>query len=98
MCKCIHSQNAYQSYLKSVQYIMQTLAADITTNQARGSLPGQQVTKLYKLAKHCMERAEEMYDTAQGEGRGLACAEPVEGPAVPVPSQPQVGVAQQGYI
>lgn len=66
-------QSAYQSYLRSVQYIMQYLAADITTNQTRGSLPSQPAAKLFKMAKHCLERAEEMYDTAQEEGRGLAC-------------------------
>lgn len=76
-CSYIYTftQTAYRSYLGTVQYIMQYLAADITTNQARGSLPGPTAAKLFKMAKHCLERAEEMYDTAQEEGRVLAGSE-----------------------
>ena len=95
-CLC-SVQSAYQNYLRSTQFIMQYLAADIVTNESRGSLPAQTAVNLFKMAKQCLERAEEMYESARGEGRPLAHGERegVDSAAVPIPSQAQVGVASQ---
>lgn len=37
----------------------------------QGALPSQHVLQLFTLAKNCLERAESIYTTAQGEGRSL---------------------------
>ena len=67
-----------------MQYISQCIAADITTNEGRGSLARGKTVSLFKMAGKCLERAEEMYDAAQGEGRGLTG----EGVASSLPTSP----------
>lgn len=67
------------------------------TNQARGSLPGKTAAKLFKMAKHCLERAEEMYDTTQEEGRVFAGNEPATGPASCTPTPIPMQSAMQQY-
>ena len=81
-----HVQSAYVSYLGTVQYIAQYIAADVTANHGRGSLPREKALSLFKMAGKCLERAEEMYDTAQGEGRGLISAEVPVGVASSAPT------------
>lgn len=84
-----HLQSAYQSYLRTVQYISQYLAADVMTNQGRGSLPKEKAVKLFKMAKNCLERSEEMYVCVQEEGRGLACRDRALVEAAPSMQQQQ---------
>lgn len=92
---CMYTtQIAYQSYLRAVQYITQYIASDIPANQGRGSLQREKTASLFRMAKHCLERAEEMYDTAQEEERGLVGATPPVAMTSSVPNQPLVGVAQ----
>ncbi len=64
-------QDAYRHYLACVQYMVQTLSSDIPSNGGRGALPTQQATKLFTLARNCLERAESIYSTAQEEQRAL---------------------------
>ena len=73
------------------------LAADIITNESRGSLPPQTAGNLFRMAKQCLERAEEMYESARGEGRSLAHRgrKGVDSVAVPTPFQAQVGMGPQ---
>lgn len=47
------------------------MAADITANRGRGTLPREKTLSLFKMAGKCLERAEEMYDSAREEERGL---------------------------
>ena len=74
------------SYLGTVGYITQCVASDITANQGRGSLPREKTLSLFKMASKCLERAEEMYDSAREEGRGLE--EPVGVASSAPPSLP----------
>ena len=60
-----------------MQYITQCISGGAAANQGRGSLPGEKTLSLFKMAGKCLERAEEMYNSAREEGRGLA-----EDPAV----------------
>ena len=71
-------------------YITQCVAADITANQGRGSLPREKTLSLFKMASKCLERAEEMYDSAREEGRGLE--EPVGMASSAPPSLPMQAI------